>query len=206
MGAGLQRASAAARGSRTGCFATKPDDPIGWCGGHGCEVTRCPDVEIRIFSLLQPWASLWVAGPPIGKGNETRSFGTSYRGLVAVHASRGFDREIEIICQVEPFASALREIGFERASDLPRGAVVGRVTVVDCLEMVDKSTFEDPRSVGLMAIDRVAEPERSFGHYEPGRRAWMTGPERVRLPEPIPFKGGLGLRHCPGEIAARLLP
>jgi hypothetical protein len=27
-----------------GCWGVKKDDPIGWCGTHGCYVDHCPDL------------------------------------------------------------------------------------------------------------------------------------------------------------------
>jgi len=30
-------------GSTAGCSGVLPDDPIGWCGTHGCYVDHCPE-------------------------------------------------------------------------------------------------------------------------------------------------------------------
>lgn len=45
---------------------------------------------MKALSLTQPWASLVAIG---AKRIETRSWSTSYRGLVAIHASKRFPDE-----------------------------------------------------------------------------------------------------------------
>jgi hypothetical protein len=174
--------------------------------------------EMRVLSLLQPWATLWASG---AKQNETRSWGTSYRGEVAVHASRGFDRDVRNICTIEPFRSALRDLGFASAEELPRGAIIGSVMVTGCLRMVGgrspgSATHVEyvldyvPPAICLCGLGKCAErlsgKERDFGEWRAGRVAWTTDPLTRRRPAtPIPFKGGLGLRKLPDEIAAMLV-
>lgn len=90
---------------------------------------------MKVLSLTQPWASLLAGG---AKQIETRSWGTSYRGPVAVHAAKGFPRKCADLVGGEPFASALYDLGYEaktvraRAASLPRGAIVGVVDLVEC--------------------------------------------------------------------------
>lgn len=164
--------------------------------------------EVRVLSLLQPWASLWVGGK---KKIETRDWGTRFRGRIAVHASMGFKRETRVICEIEPFASALRDLGFSNPDTLPRGVVLGWVTLTDCQQMSVLglpfgATFDiEPRC----AHPLLTEEERAFGLYQAGRFAWLTAGsdgERHVLPEPIPMKGSLGLRRCPADVVARLVP
>ncbi len=150
-----------------------------------------------ILSLLQPWASLWVAG---AKLIETRSWGTSYRGRIAVHASKAFKQDEMRLCQEEPFATALTKLGVAKFRDIPTGKVLGIVKLIDCIEM---GTVEFP--LNKTTNKRLTPDEVAFGGYSPGRFAWITDPiARQRLPEPIPARGQLGLRHCPGDICARL--
>ncbi len=158
--------------------------------------------EARILSLLQPWATLWLFGEKLV---ETRSWGTDFRGDVVIHASKGFDRHARIICDVEPFRTALRHIGIH-PDRLPRGAVIGKVRLTGCLLMTASGAgfgFELDRDRNPL----YTEKERDFGLYRPERYAWITAREGRRgLGDPIPFKGSLGLRHCPPDIFARLAP
>lgn len=160
---------------------------------------------MKVFSLLQPWATLWVSG---AKLLETRAFGTSYCGVVAVHASLGLPEENRRLCYESPFVEALAELGYSCASELPRGKLLGTVVVTGCLRMVDEPVTGAPaleRYISLLDDPRLTERERAFGNYMAGRWAWVTAPApRVVLGEPIAFKGSLGLRELPWDIAERV--
>jgi hypothetical protein len=140
--------------------------------------------RVRVLSLWQPWASLWVAG---AKAIETRSWSTAYRGTVAVHAS--MTDEALPTCYREPFASALAKLGFDSVADLPRGALLGTVNLVGCIRTEDAN---------------VTEVERAFGDYARGRWAWLTSKARTILAEPISMRGGQGLRWLADDIRGRL--
>jgi hypothetical protein len=152
--------------------------------------------EIRVLSLLQPWASLWVSGD---KMIETRSWGTDYRGLVAVHASKGFRVDERHLCTLEPFVSALTKLGFRKLVDIPRGCLIGVVELTGCLRMTDRPLFPVASEISLGDDQRLTDNEREFGHYAPGRFAWTTGPRRWRFKTPIPMRGALGLRRLAGD-------
>jgi hypothetical protein len=161
---------------------------------------------MRALSLLQPWATLWVSG---AKLIETRGWGTKYRGPVAVHASARMRREDVELCFLQPFADALAALGFNQAADLPKGKVLGTVNLVDCTEMVGTPNERGvrcscPEHTVLRSGAQITETERAFGLYEPGRFAWMTGPERTILADPIPCRGSLGLWTLPDDVAAEL--
>jgi hypothetical protein len=150
--------------------------------------------EIRLLSLTQPWATLVALGL---KRIETRSWGTSYRGLVAIHAAKGYP------ASARAFANQLAvERLLPRAparllctANLPLGAI---------LALEHLSTIYDTEQAE--AIGRVDEQERRFGDYTPGRKAWLLDPERHRpLTTPFPYRGAQGLRALPPDIAARLL-
>ncbi len=140
-----------------------------WQGTEG-ETPR----TIRALSLLQPWASLIAVG---AKTMETRSWQTSYRGLLAIHASKAFPGEYRELCTHAPFSSALLAGGIASVNQLPTSAIVAVCMLVGCVP-----------TQGL----RPGEPEASFGDYSPGRYAWMLK-NIVRIPEPIPARGSLGL-------------
>jgi hypothetical protein len=150
---------------------------------------------MKVLSLLQPWASLWVSGQ---KRIETRSWGTSYRGRIAVAASKGFGLDAKRLCTTEPFAQALHDIGINTLAQVPRGVILGWVTLVDCLPMGGMLFPLNNRNPHLTPA------ECAFGNYGRGRSAWLTGNDRFILAEPIPFKGTLGLQDLDPEIAARL--
>mgnify|MGYP006320865015 FL=1 len=134
---------------------------------------------MRTLSLLQPWATLVAIG---AKQIETRSWATSYRGPVAIHASLGFPRSARNLCFEEPFCDALQAAGYLDVLDLPRGVIIATATIEAIVPMRE-----------LVAMP--TEPERSFGDYAPGRFAWFLG-DINPLVVPIPAKGKLGLWEC----------
>lgn len=151
---------------------------------------------MKILSLWQPWASLWVGGE---KRIETRSWGTSYRGLIAVHASKRWNMELHAVSACEPFRSALSRLGL---ASLPLGAILGYVRLVDCLNMAAVSQLVGVNA-GYINIERgvdqrLTPKERAFGNYAPGRYAWITEPMTV-LGTPLPYRGAQGLRDLPAD-------
>ena len=171
---------------------------------------------MRILTLTQPWATLMAIG---AKTIETRSWGTKYRGPVAIHASKGplgmdpeKDAEAWHLARV-----ATVEAGYSSMESLPRGAIVGVFELDDCWPMVgapDACAFEnDHDHPPAFCICGTHEPnpddpcpftstERAFGHYEAGRWGWFTDPEKlVRLRKPLPWKGAQGLRNLDPAIA-----
>lgn len=130
---------------------------------------------MRFLTLLQPWASLMAIG---AKTIETRSWATTYRGVVGIGASQGRD-ELDW-CAEGPFRSALREAGIFGPADLPFGAILALGKLVDCR----RTEVVEPKLLG--------KPEHAFGNYTAGRWAWLFR-DVTRLPEPIPWRGRLGL-------------
>ena len=137
---------------------------------------------MKAVSLMQPWATLVALG---AKQIETRSWSITYRGPLAIHASKRLLAENASLCCKEPFHAALEAGGyrFDAKSErnpfhLPVGMVVAVVKLVD---------------VQPIALSNLPpEPERFFGDYTPGRSAWILC-EITCLPEPIPARGSLGL-------------
>lgn len=141
----------------------------------------------KALSLWQPWASLMAWGL---KRNETRSWYTSHRGPLVIHAAQKWDKEIDRTCWSRTFWPSLRPMvrgtGVRMFRDgLPRGKVVAVVNLIDCVEIT-----RDNAPGGR---------ERSFGDYTPGRFMWRT--ELIeRIAVPFAWKGHQGLF----EIDARL--
>ena len=137
---------------------------------------------MKTLSFMQPWATLIALG---ARCVETRSWSTSYRGPLAIHASGRMSREAAISLRVPDIREALAAGGYHQGSGpvsnlcgLPLGAVIAVAMLVD---------------VQRITPDNIpAEPERSFGDYTPGRFAWFLHDVR-RLPEPFEAKGALGL-------------
>jgi hypothetical protein len=160
------------------------------------EKDRAPLGPDRYISLRQPWASLWVAG---AKLIETRSWPTKFRGRLAVHASKTFGWDEIDACHRPVFANALAPLGITQPLDLPRGCVLGWVTITDCLEM---GSTEFPIRPDLNP--RLTPTEEAFGAYAWGRFAWITNRHRLTLPTPIPMKALQRVQRLPDDIAARM--
>lgn len=142
---------------------------------------------MKALSLTQPWATLVVTG---AKRIETRGWETFYNGPLLIHASKGFPADAVALCRQEPFRSALLEAGINGPGDLPRGAIIGAVRLMGC-ERIRGYVV----SVGGALIP-PPEPELSFGDYTPGRYAWVLR-DGMRLAEPVPCRGALGLWKGP---------
>ncbi|HOV79443.1 MAG TPA: ASCH domain-containing protein [Bacillota bacterium] len=134
------------------------------------------------MSLIQPFATLAAIG---AKNIETRSWKTSYRGPMAIHASKNFPKWARELCFKEPFKQTLVDAGYSGPEKLPRGVVVGITNMYDCQPITKENT--------------PGEPERSFGDYSEGRYALYWKGTKA-LTDPVPAKGALGLwEWAPGE-------
>ena len=138
-------------------------------------------MTLKALSLTQPWASLVVLGI---KKIETRSWRTSYRGVLVIHAAKGFPRWARDLCGDYPWSLALTNHGLSRPEELPVGALLGAVMVQNCLQ-----TTSDLQAV-------LSDEERQLGDYAPDRFAWQLS-HALRFPRPIPCKGALGLWEIP---------
>lgn len=142
---------------------------------------------MRCITIRQPWATMVALGE---KQYETRSWATRHRGDLAIHAGKGLDRKA---CQTEPVRSILAKHGYH-ADNLPKGAVVAVVTLVDCW------TAEAGSSGGGAVLRKEAQSkgrplsgqEKAFGDFAPGRKAWELAGVRP-LQAPVPAAGRLGL-------------
>lgn len=124
---------------------------------------------MRGFSLTQPWATLVALG---AKKIETRSWSTSYRGEILIHAAKGFPREVQEMCADEPFLAVLKAAGFTNTKELPRGVIVA------VARLVAVKRTEEIRCV-------ASEQEQAFGDYSPNRYGWLLADVRA-LKTPVP--------------------
>lgn len=151
----------------------------------------------QYVSLRQPWATLFVCG---AKRIETRSWPTNVRGRLAVHAGAALERaELDAFYQ-RRFLDVLGELGFPNATSLPRGALLGWVTIENCLQMT-LSPVAGPGRISLANDPRLTEQEREFGRYEVDRYAWTTSEDRRVLAAPIPMRAFQRVQALPHDVA-----
>lgn len=91
-----------------------------------------------------------------------RSWPTSYRGPLAIHAAKAFPGWACELCLTSPFFEALTEgRGAVQALRLPRGKVVAVAELVD--------------------VGWISSPSRSATYSAPTRSHWRPHPGPVRL-------------------------
>lgn len=127
---------------------------------------------MKAITLIQPWATAMRAGL---KCAETRSWGTAYRGLLAIHGGKKIDGD-----QLVHLPRDLRD-------RMPVGAVLGVVELYSVERM-------DEERVRIMAetTTECLDDEAIWGNWQVGRFAWWTRPV-VWFREPIAARGSLGL-------------
>jgi activating signal cointegrator 1 len=131
---------------------------------------------MRALSLTQPWATAIITGV---KQIETRSWQTPFRGVIAIHAAKGFPG------WAKEFAMTENTLG--RLPDrLPLGAIIGVAKITDI-----KRTEE--------IVTQISAIERLYGDYSFGRFGWFLS-DVIALPEPIPCRGALSLWEVPIDI------
>jgi hypothetical protein len=151
---------------------------------------------MRALSLSQPWATLVAIG---AKKFETRSWPTTYRGPLAIHAAKGWTAEDRGLLLVEPFCSALDQARDLWGQSTPRGVIVAVCELTGCFATSrEGSPWIEYPFAGLRLPPE--EPEASFGDYSPGRFAFRL--ENVRpFDKPVPARGMLGLWEWKEEAA-----
>lgn len=136
---------------------------------------------MRAISLTQPYAQLVVEGI---KSVETRSWRTTYRGEVAIHASARFPNWAKRLCghgyHAEDFDGALLALlPSLNVDNMPLGAIVGVATIYDCVPVE-------------MVRDNLSQGELEAGDYSNGRWAWLLHNDE-RLTIPVTARGALGI-------------
>lgn len=113
---------------------------------------------MKAITVWQPWATLLATGQ---KHNETRSWKTSYRGEILIHAAKTDHSGILLHIPMEELKH------FQNAgvvNKLPTGAIIGKVNLVDCFQ-IDEAKFGEHKICGcvLSAPDDWDEP-KVIGH------------------------------------------
>ena len=180
---------------------------------------------MKFLTIRQPWAQLIAVG---AKTIETRSWSTSYRGPLAIHAGkawpvpvgewqvpsdRGPGPMIERL--VSPLAGTYRW----EAIRAPLGAVVAVCDLVDVVPIVDahlgwqgdsdtpeRAVVHDDHLDSLTLVGGTSRgyvahgltDQLPFGDFTSGRFAWLL--DNVRPIDPVPMKGAQGLRDLPADV------
>jgi hypothetical protein len=129
---------------------------------------------VRGLSVRQPWAFAILNGKPVENrdwqpDNPNRLF----RGRVLLHASKGCGkREYQ---QAAEFILEVAGLTVPPLSDLPRGAIVGAMTITGWVEEHDSPYYVGPGALILADV--------------------------VALPKPIHCNGALGFFRIPDAVA-----
>jgi activating signal cointegrator 1 len=155
---------------------------------------------MKALSLWQPWASLVALGV---KTIETRSWSTSYRGPLAIHAAAVVPDHAFGQCQHHRHWT-VGDFTIERDNPrgtaraylmrgpiawpyrLPLGAVVATCTLVDVVPMTDHAETGDPECIVVH--------EDGIEHCIPSHAAPPGPPNIVRLDEPDIPEGAMLIR------------
>ena len=119
---------------------------------------------MKALSFRQPWAELILGGR---KTMDLRTYGTAYRGPLAIHASK----------IVEQDACRLHDLD---SNTLPTGGVVGVVQLVDILPLSE------------MEYEGRKDEHLAGRRYRRGMHGWVLARPN-RLPQVIPFRGRQGI-------------
>lgn len=153
-------------------------------------------MKIKALSYTEPWATLMAVGK---KTFETRSWGTSYRGPIVIHAAKNFPEECRRLCYEEPFLSALSGVAF----NVGHVIAIGRLSA--CVRLDRRPVEGEVKTLMNGMVITFTEDELAFGNYAVGRFVWVH--ERVTPIRPVPVRGRLGLWtwDAPSEVVPRIL-
>ena len=126
---------------------------------------------MKVLSLIEPWATLIKEGKKV---IETRSWKTSYRGELYIHASskkikRSDEHTIELLKLIPNVP-----MGY--------GTIICKCKLVDCIYMDQEF------------LDKIQKDQQEFlcGEYSLGRYAWILEDVEA-LTEPISANGHLNI-------------
>ena len=124
---------------------------------------------MKAITLWQPWASMVAAGE---KTVETRTWRTSYRGRLAIHAAKYVVPELR-----QDFRDRAEFVLHQPLEAFPRGAIVAVVSLYDIVrtEKWHPSVFR-----------------QMWGDFTPGRWAWKFA-RIVAIDPPILARGQQGM-------------
>ena len=139
---------------------------------------------MKVLSIKEPFASLIKEGH---KKIETRSFKTSYRGEIYVHAS------IKKVTDNYEDNKVLNEL--MKTLKYNYGDIICKANLVDC-KLMDEEFLKDISN---------NPKEKSLGIYKLGRYAWIL--KDIEVIDSIPAKGNLNIwNYYPEEEILNMLP
>ena len=135
---------------------------------------------VSVLSVKQPYASWIVYG---SKFCENRTWSTSYRGRLYIHAS-SWVQENGVSCDPDSFEYPT-----------PVGCIIGSVDLLGCwsVEMVEEAVCVPPSGQELQsALQTLAREPRNFFGWDGvvGPVCWLMA-DRKPLAEPVEVKGKL---------------
>lgn len=134
---------------------------------------------MKALTVQQPWATLLIKNR---MHNDTRSWGTAYRGPIYIYAGKSRKDVFSEIYADEERYPFFKEAGigtYKKVDMLPRGMILGTVILTDCM-VIDEAYQE---------YIRTNHPaEYAFGDYTVGRYVWIFK-DPVPLIKPFPASG-----------------
>jgi hypothetical protein len=140
---------------------------------------------MKVLSLTQPWATAVALGL---KRWETRSWPTSFRGEVAIHAAKAFPKWAKEFAAETMKGSNLKHLSM--------GVPLGKIVCVCYLSACCKTR-------SLVLSEAISEQEQAWGDYAEGRFAFELRDVR-ELRVPVPAKGALGFWNVSPELEAAI--
>ena len=144
---------------------------------------------MKAITIRQPWA--WAIFNA-GKNIENRTWETNFRGTICIHAGKTLAKKayeegcLEIESLLSPsklsrFIIKKVSIEFPSYDEMPRGAIIGAVDIVDCVTQHSSKWFE----------------KGGFGFV-------LAHP--ILFETPIPCNGQLGIWQLHEELLSEVLP
>ena len=126
---------------------------------------------MKVISIIEPWASLIKDNI---KFIETRSWKTTYRGEIYIHAS--LKKVSKNDKRIDELIALLKNKNFKY------GHIIAKATLIDCIYMDNEF------------IKKIINNKTEYicGEYREGRYAWILK-DITPLNTPIPVKGKLGI-------------
>jgi hypothetical protein len=158
---------------------------------------------LKGLTLWNPYATAMIiahsSGTPL-KTVETRSWGTDYRGPIAIHSAKLDNFELQaawIRAMNRPKdAEAFRGAGITSWESLSFGMLLGVGNLVACIPTSVIRRDTEARVIRLIGEEQW-ESEREWGNFAPGRFLWHVE-EMDAFLTPVPYRGAQGLFNVEG--------
>jgi len=141
---------------------------------------------MKAITFHQPWATLLATG---SSRYALHSWRTSHRGPLAIYAGRRWTEDTIDLCLHEDIRPLLARAGYDYLIQVPLGALVGIVQLVDCISVGsgDWQSFD------------AADPAVLYGPFYPENWAWVFAQARP-LRKPLPYRGKMGIFSVPDRV------